>query len=70
MTVADVAAPGGRGREGALRRYPARLRPAYGRKRPVLVDAALRLRGDLTDGRDGDLVDRTVAALTRRTSAV
>ena len=83
-------------REGALRRYPDRLREAYGRhhrlgmgflallarpdvvrfatahglKRPALVDAALRLMGNLTDGRDGDGVDRAIAALTRLTPAV
>ena len=83
-------------REGALRRYPDRLREAYGRhhrlgmgflallarpdvvrfatahglKRPPLVNAALRLMGNLTDGRDGDRVDRAIAALTRLTPAV
>ncbi len=91
-----LAAPEGPARESALRRYPARLRAAYGShhrlgmgflallsrpdvvrfatahglKRPVLVDAALRLMGNLTDGRDGDVVDRTVAALTRLAPAV
>jgi geranylgeranyl reductase family protein len=91
-----LAVPEGPARESALRRYPARLRAAYGShhrlgmgflallsrpdvvrfatahglKRPVLVDAALRLMGNLTDGRDGDVVDRTVAALTRLAPAV
>jgi geranylgeranyl reductase family protein len=91
-----LAASEGLARESALRRYPARLRAAYGRHhrlgmgflallsrpdvvrfatahglpRPALVDAALRLMGNLTDGRDGDLVDRTVAVLTRLAPAV
>ena len=42
-----------------------RFATAHGLKRPVLVNAALRLMGNLTDGRDGDRVDRTIAALTR-----
>ena len=89
--VDALALPRGPQRETALRRYPDRLRAAYGRhhrlgmgflallsrpdvvrfatahglKRPVLVNAALRLMGNLTDGRDGDRVDRTIAALTR-----
>jgi geranylgeranyl reductase family protein len=42
-----------------------RFATAHGLKRPVLVNAALRLMGNLTDGRDGDGVDRTIAALTR-----
>jgi hypothetical protein len=36
----------------------------------VLVDASLRLMGNLTDGRGGDAVDRVVAALTRMAPAV
>ena len=42
-----------------------RFATAHGLKRPVLVNAALRLMGNLTDGRDGDRVDRTIATLTR-----
>jgi flavin-dependent dehydrogenase len=96
-TAADaLARPDGPRREAALRRYPERLRAAYGRhhrlgmgflallsrpdvvrfatshglKRPAMVNAALRLMGNLTDGRDGDRVDRAIAALTRLTPAV
>ncbi len=47
-----------------------RFATSHGLKRPVLVDAALRLMGNLTDGRDGDAVDRAVAALTRLAPAV
>jgi flavin-dependent dehydrogenase len=94
--VDALARPEGPLREAALRRYPDRLRAAYGRhhrlgmgflallsrpdvvrfatahglKRPVMVNAALRLMGNLTDGRAGDAVDRTIAALTRLTPAV
>jgi geranylgeranyl reductase family protein len=94
--VDALAAAEGPAREGALRRYPARLRAEYGRhhrlgmgflallsrpdvvrfatahglQRPVLVDAALRLMGNLTDGRDGDVTDRVVTALTRLAPAV
>ena len=51
----------------ALLRHPelVRFATAHGLKRPALVRGALRLMGNLTDGRDGDAVDRTVAALTR-----
>jgi hypothetical protein len=35
-----------------------------------LVAAALRLMGNLTDGRDGDRFDRAVAVLTRLAPAV
>jgi geranylgeranyl reductase family protein len=51
----------------ALMRHPelVRFATAHGLKRPALVRGALRLMGNLTDGRDGDAVDRTVAALTR-----
>jgi geranylgeranyl reductase family protein len=42
-----------------------RFATAHGLKRPTLVRAALRLMGNLTDGRDGDAVDRTLAVLTR-----
>ena len=88
--------PDGPARESVLRRYPERLRAAYGRhhrlgmgflallarpdvvrfttahglRRPALVAAALRLMGNLTDGRDGDAVDRAVAVLTRLAPAV
>ncbi|MFD2090128.1 geranylgeranyl reductase family protein [Blastococcus deserti] len=96
-TAADaLARPAGPAREAVLRRYPERLRAAYGRhhrlgigflallsrpdlvrfatahglKRPALVDAALRLMGNLSDGRDGDRVDRAIAVLTRLAPAV
>ena len=96
-TAADaLARPEGPARESVLRRYPERLRAAYGRHhrlgigflavlarpdvvrfatahgltRPTLVAAALRLMGNLTDGRDGDAVDRAVAVLTRLAPAV
>jgi hypothetical protein len=35
-----------------------------------MVDAALRLMGNLSDGRHGDRVDRAVALLTRLAPAV
>jgi geranylgeranyl reductase family protein len=96
-TAADaLARPSGPAREGVLRRYPDRLRAAYGRhhrlgvgflallsrpdvvrfatahglKRPALVNAALRLMGNLSDGGHGDGVDRAIAVLTRLTPAV
>jgi geranylgeranyl reductase family protein len=96
-TAADaLARPEGPARESVLRRYPERLRAAYGRhhrlgigflallnrpdvvrfatahglKRPALVNAALRLMGNLGDGRDGDGVDRAIAVLTRLVPAV
>jgi geranylgeranyl reductase family protein len=96
-TAADaLALPEGPVREAALRRYPDRLRAAYGRhhrlgvgflallgrpdvvrfatahglKRPALVNAALRLMGNLSDGRNGDGVDRAIAVLTRLAPAV
>jgi geranylgeranyl reductase family protein len=96
-TAADaLARPEGLARESVLRRYPERLRAAYGRhhrlgigflallnrpdvvrfatahglKRPALVNAALRLMGNLGDGRDGDGVDRAIAVLTRLVPAV
>jgi geranylgeranyl reductase family protein len=47
-----------------------RFATAHGLKRPALVAAALRLMGNLTDGRDGDGVDRFLAALTRSMPAV
>jgi geranylgeranyl reductase family protein len=47
-----------------------RFATAHGLKRPALVDAALRLMGNLTDGRHGDGVDRAVALLTRLAPAV
>jgi geranylgeranyl reductase family protein len=47
-----------------------RFATAHGLKRPALVNAALRLMGNLSDGRDGDRVDRAIAALTRLTPAV
>jgi geranylgeranyl reductase family protein len=56
----------------ALLRNPAivRFTTARGLKRPALVSAALRLMGNLTDGRDGDAVDRAVSVLTRLIPAV
>jgi flavin-dependent dehydrogenase len=47
-----------------------RFATAHGLKRPAMVNAALRLMGNLTDGRDGDAVDRAVALLTRLAPAV
>jgi geranylgeranyl reductase family protein len=47
-----------------------RFATAHGLKRPRMVNAALRLMGNLTDGRDGDRVDRAIAALTRLAPAV
>ena len=47
-----------------------RFATAHGLKRPALVAAALRLMGNLTDGRHGDGVDRAIATLTRLTPAV
>ena len=94
--AAALRAPEGPAREAVLRRYPERLREAYGRhhrlgmaflalldrpglvrfatahglKRPAMVNAALRLMGNLSDGRDGDRFDRAVAVLTRLTPSV
>jgi geranylgeranyl reductase family protein len=94
--AAALALPEGPAREERLRRYPARLREAYGHhhrlgtvflallarpdlvrfaaahglKRPGMVSAALRLMGNLSDGRDGDRFDRAVAVLTRLAPAV
>lgn len=47
-----------------------RFATAHGLKRPAMVDAALRIMGNLSDGRDGDAVDRAVAVLTRLVPAV
>ena len=47
-----------------------RFATAHGLKRPALVSAALRLMGNLSDGRDGDGVDRALALLTRLAPAV
>jgi geranylgeranyl reductase family protein len=47
-----------------------RFATAHGLKRPALVNASLRLMGNLSDGRDGDRVDRAIAALTRLVPAV
>ena len=47
-----------------------RFAAAHGLKRPPLVVAALRLMGNLTDGWDGDRVDRAIAVLTRVAPAV
>ncbi|MGY1847589.1 MULTISPECIES: hypothetical protein [unclassified Blastococcus] len=42
---------------------------ARGLRRPALTDAALRVMGNLTDGRDGDAIDRALAVLLRLTPA-
>ncbi|GAB3310609.1 geranylgeranyl reductase family protein [Geodermatophilus aquaeductus] len=47
-----------------------RFATAHGLKRPAMVSAALRLMGNLSDGRDGDRFDRTIALLTRLTPSV
>jgi geranylgeranyl reductase family protein len=47
-----------------------RFATAHGLKRPALVNRALRLMGNLSDGRDGDRFDRALAVLTRLTPAV
>jgi geranylgeranyl reductase family protein len=56
----------------ALLSHPGLVRfaTAHGLKRPAMVNAAMRLMGNLTDGRDGDAVDRAVALLTRLAPAV
>ncbi|MDK3255721.1 geranylgeranyl reductase family protein [Blastococcus capsensis] len=46
-----------------------RLATARGLRRPARADAALRLMGNLSDGRDGDAVDRALAVLLRLTPA-
>jgi flavin-dependent dehydrogenase len=47
-----------------------RFATAHGLKRPTLVSGALRLMGNLSDGRDGDAWDRALAVLTRVAPAV
>jgi geranylgeranyl reductase family protein len=47
-----------------------RFATAHGLERPALVEAALRIMGNLSDGRRGDAVDRAVAVLTRLAPAV
>ena len=47
-----------------------RFATAHGLKRPALVNAALRLMGNLDDGLRGDGVDRAIAVLTRLVPAV
>jgi geranylgeranyl reductase family protein len=47
-----------------------RFATAHGLKRPAAVNAALRLMGNLTDGRHGDRIDRAVTLLTRLAPAV
>jgi geranylgeranyl reductase family protein len=47
-----------------------RFAAAHGLKRPALVDGALRLMGNLSDGRRGDHFDRAVTLLTRLAPAV
>ncbi|MCZ2859357.1 geranylgeranyl reductase family protein [Blastococcus sp. VKM Ac-2987] len=46
-----------------------RLLAGRGLRRPALADAALRVLGNLTDGRDGDAVDRALTVLLRLTPA-
>ena len=47
-----------------------RFATAHGLKRPALVSGALRLMGNLSDGRRGDGVDRALAVLHRLAPAV
>ncbi|WP_409328697.1 geranylgeranyl reductase family protein [Trujillonella humicola] len=47
-----------------------RFATAHGLKRPALVNRALRLMGNLSDGAQGDRFDRALAVLTRLTPAV
>ncbi|MGK5112917.1 MULTISPECIES: geranylgeranyl reductase family protein [unclassified Geodermatophilus] len=47
-----------------------RFATAHGLTRPAMVTAALKLMGNLSDGRDGDRFDRVVAVLTRLAPAV
>jgi flavin-dependent dehydrogenase len=47
-----------------------RFATAHGLKRPPLVRAALRLMGNLSDGRDGDRIDRALTVLHRLAPAV
>jgi hypothetical protein len=47
-----------------------RFATAHGLKRPGLVGGAMRLMGNLSDGRDGDAWDRALAVLTRVAPAV
>ncbi|MCF6507713.1 geranylgeranyl reductase family protein [Blastococcus sp. MG754426] len=55
----------------ALLARPAVVRVAMARglRRPAVTDAMLRVMGNLSDGRDGDLVDRALAVLLRLTPA-
>ncbi|MGY2083810.1 geranylgeranyl reductase family protein [Blastococcus sp. SYSU DS0539] len=55
----------------ALLTRPAVVRLVAGRglRRPALTDAALRVMGNLSDGRDGDAVDRALAVILRLTPA-
>ena len=47
-----------------------RFATAHGLRRPALVSGALRLMGNLSDGRDGDVWDRALLVLTRLAPAV
>jgi flavin-dependent dehydrogenase len=47
-----------------------RFATSHALRRPRVLGAALRLLGNLTDGRTGDAVDRTLAALVRLAPAV
>jgi geranylgeranyl reductase family protein len=47
-----------------------RFATAHGLKRPAMLDASLRLMGNLSDGRRGDRVDRAMSLLARLAPAV
>jgi geranylgeranyl reductase family protein len=47
-----------------------RFATAHGLRRPAMVNAALRLMGNLTDGREGDRIDRAITLVTRLAPAV
>ncbi|SDN66779.1 geranylgeranyl reductase family [Klenkia soli] len=53
--------------KGLARPELVRFATAHGLKRPAAVSIALRLMGNLSDGRDGDAVDRTLDVLHRLT---
>ncbi len=53
--------------KGLARPELVRFATAHGLKRPAAVSVALRLMGNLSDGRDGDAVDRTLDVLHRLT---
>ena len=53
--------------KGLARPELVRFATAHGLRRPAAVGVALRLMGNLSDGRDGDAVDRTLDVLHRLT---